>query len=290
MIRKFSSILFIVFVLFLTGCKSGKQYTLKMRLSKGDHFSQNLKNTNSMNYAMMGQNFDMKTKMDGTMDFNILDSSASGNHIQVTYAKMVMSSEMGGIKGMPATNTDSISKMQSKNIEGKSIILTLSKEKKITDVSGFDSVLNGSNQNEEVTKMMKQFFSKESVNSMFGYLFNIYPDQPVRVGDSWKKQMTMNMAGLEMTIDYTYTLTDVKDNNANIKIDGVIKGKGKMKVMAVEVDGKMDGSQKGTMAVNLDNGYLGDGNYKMDLKADMEVMGQKVAMKMNGDYLIKGGN
>lgn len=288
MTHRFIKFLFIVSVVFLVGCKSEKEYTLKMRLSKGDHFSQKQKSDMKMSFAMMGQNFDSKMKMDGAMDFDVLDSTATENNIRVTYTKMEMSSEMGGINGAPTQAADSMARIQAKNIEGRSIILTLDKQNKITNVSGFDSIYSAQAKDEKIVKMMKEFFSKESVNSMFGYLFNMYPNHPVKIGDSWKKQMEMNMAGLEMTIDYTYTLTDVKDNKANIKIDGIIKGNGKMKVMAMELDAKMDGSQKGTMAVNLENGYMGDGNYKMDMKADIDIKGQKMSMKMNGDYLIKG--
>jgi hypothetical protein len=50
----------------------------------------------------------------------------------------------------------------------------------------------------------------------------------------------------------------------------------------------MDGDQNGQMNIGLKDGYLLDSDYKMDLKANMNVMGQKVPMTIKAKYMMKG--
>ena len=50
----------------------------------------------------------------------------------------------------------------------------------------------------------------------------------------------------------------------------------------------MSGTQKGTVTIRMDNGYLHAGSYKMEMKAEMQMMGQKIPMTMKTDYTLKG--
>jgi len=56
--------------------------------------------------------------------------------------------------------------------------------------------------------------------------------------------------------------------------------------MKIQMD--MKGGQKGNMVVNMADGYLKTSSYKMDLDADMNMMGQKLSMTMNADYGVSG--
>jgi len=38
----------------------------------------------------------------------------------------------------------------------------------------------------------------------------------------------------------------------------------------------------------MDNGYLHSSSYKMDMKSEMQMMGQKLEMTIKADYDIKG--
>ncbi len=178
-------------------------------------------------------------------------------------------------------------KKQSAMIVGKSMLITLDKTNKVIDVQGMDS-LTSTGMPEESKKMIEKMFSKEQVNSMWGMMFSMYPDKAVAVGDKWNRNITIDVAGLEMEIKYTYTLTDVKDNVAFLKVDGVIDSKGKMKNLPVEIEAIMKGKQSGTLSIGVDNGYIKNADYTMDLNAEMELMGKKMPMKMTGVYKLKG--
>lgn len=73
-----------------------------------------------------------------------------------------------------------------------------------------------------------------------------------------------------------------------IRMNGKINSKGKMTQGGVEMDMEMKGSSTGTMNVGIKDGYIRDSRQTMDLIAEVEVMGQKVPMKMKMENIVKG--
>ena len=175
-----------------------------------------------------------------------------------------------------------------KGVIGKSVVFMLSKDNEILSTSGFDSLMINESQSEASRQMIKKMFSKEQLNNLFGMMFSMYPGKPVKVGESWTSKTVVNIADIDMKVNVKYTLTGVKNGLADIDVDGVIDGKGEMNKSGVPLEIAMSGTQKGTMTIKMTDGYLQNGAYKMDIKADMVVMGQKIPMTMKADYTLNG--
>ncbi|RYF79466.1 MAG: hypothetical protein EOO03_18160, partial [Chitinophagaceae bacterium] len=126
--------------LLLSACNSGSKegYVLKMRLAKGDSFLNNIKMDMDMGISMMGNTQKMKMLMDMGSKFEVMDSSAAGQQLKMTYTAMQMKMDMG--MAAAGVNTDSILNETFKNVIGRSIVVTL-KDKKVTNVSGMDSIM-----------------------------------------------------------------------------------------------------------------------------------------------------
>jgi hypothetical protein len=280
-------------ILFVS-CKneggSGEAYTIKMRLAPGDHFKQEMDMTMDMGIDMMGQSIKNEMGMKMMMDFDVLGDTNNLKKVKMTYgeSKMTMKMNMPGTEGM---DMDSIMNESSKRIEGKSILIFLDNNNKIVSVEGYDELIAGSfddEADEAVKQQFKKMFSKEQANSMLGMMFQMYPDKPVKVGESWEKEIETTMAEIKMTMKGKYTLKSVKDDVANILVAGKFSGKGSMNQNGMNLDMDMDGDQNGQMNIGLKDGYLLDSDYKMDLKANMNVMGQKVPMTIKAKYMMKG--
>jgi hypothetical protein len=131
-------------------------------------------------------------------------------------------------------------------------------------------------------------FSKEQMNGMFGAMFQMYPEKPVRVGESWDKNISTAIGDIKMTMKGKYKLKSVSNDVATIDIVGDFSGKGNMSQGQMEMDMDLRGSQDGQMSIGLKDGYLKDADYKLDMKGEMNVMGQRVPMVIAGKYQIKG--
>ncbi len=273
----------IVFILSSCSGDGGNGYDIKMRLNKGDKFSQNTEMDMDMNMTIAGMAKDMKMKMSTGSSFEVGDSSAAGKDVKITYNKMNIKMDMGLGAGV---NTDSIMNQTTKGIIGKSVVITLA-HNKITDVKGFDSLSVNSGDTASV-KLMQKMFSKESLNNAFGIMFNIYPNKKVKEGESWTADNIMDVSGMNMKVKTKYTLLRVKNDIAEISIEGTIDSKGNMTQGGMNVDMDMKGTQKGKMNIKLSDGYLSSGNYDMDIEAGMNIMGQKMPLKMKAIAVMTG--
>jgi hypothetical protein len=196
-----------------------------------------------------------------------------------------MGMDMGN-KKMDAVNTDSILNATTEKIIGKSVFMELSPTNEITGVRGFDSLMLNSSDNEANRQMMEKMFSKEQMNSSFGMMFSMYPGKPVKVGETWTAKTKMNIANMDMLVNLTYKLIGVKNGLAEIDVDGIIDGKGDMKQKTMSFGISMSGTQKGAFTINMNDGYMRSGSYKMNVKAEMEASGQKVPMTLEANYSL----
>jgi Family of unknown function (DUF6263) len=264
---------------------SGEAYTIKMRMNKADTFHQNIKMDMNMKMNVMGQAMDMKMNMDAGITFEVTDTTATSKELKLTYTKMHMGMDMGN-KAMAAINMDSIMNASIEKMIGKAVLIELSSSNEITQVKGFDSLLLNSSDNEASKQMMEKMFSKDQMNNMFGMMFSMYPGKPVKVGETWTSKSKVNLANIDMQINIKYKLVGVKNGLADIDVDGIIDGKGDMKQNGMSIGMTMSGTQKGMLTIKMKDGYLENGSYKMDVKADMEMAGQKVPMTIKANYLF----
>lgn len=265
------------------GSGSGEAYTIKMRLNKGDQFNNNIKMNTEMTAAVMT----MKMNMAFDTKFEVLESTDTGKVLQLTYTKADAHMDMGSL-GSIGNAADSILQNTYKKMVGKSIRMTLTPDYKISSVSGFDSLVVSDMADEMSRQTVEKMFSKDQLNNTFGMYFNLYPSKPVKVGDTWESETSMSLADINMKVKIKYKLASVKNGVADIDVDGVIDGSGTMNKGSNSMNMNMSGTQKGTMSVNLSDGYLINGGYKMDVKADMEMMGQKIPMTLKADYTVSG--
>jgi hypothetical protein len=263
------------------GGGSGEAYTLKMRLAPGDNFKQDMDMTMNMQVEVAGQNMKTDLGIKGLMDFSVSGDSNNLKKIKMTYEKMGMTMKLDA-PGMDGMNMDSILNKSNELINGKSVNILVNEKNEIVDVAGFEDIMVNEGLDDASKMQIKKMFSKEQINSMLGMMFQMYPDKPVKVGESWEKEIEFPMAEIKMKIKGKYTLKSVKDGVAFIDLKGTFKGKGSMNQNGMAIDMDMDGTQNGQINIGLEDGYLKDSDIKMDMKALTEVMGQKMKMTMKG--------
>jgi Family of unknown function (DUF6263) len=269
--------------------KTGPAYMLKMRLANGDKFGQDMDMNMETKMKMMGIDMDMKMTMNMGMDMEVLGDTAGLKKIKFTYTRAKMNMSMTGLPEEATPDTKDIMDKTSARIEGKSIYILLNNKNEITDISGFTEMMTdtsgtGAAEKEQVQKM----FSKEQMNNMMGLMFNMYPADSVRIGDTWEKETDMGMGPLSMRLKNEYELIDVKGGVATVALKAKYKGAGKMEQKKMAIDLDMDGNQKGTIGVNLSNGYLINADNTMDIKAKAKIMGQTVPYDIHANYKMKG--
>ncbi len=238
-----------------------------------------------MNMDLTGQTMDMNMSMLGNVDFEVKANSPAEKELSMEYTRMKMSVDIK-MPGMPS-NSINDENLGNKLI-GKKVVLKLNDKNEITETTGFDEIISDSNTDPQTRKQMEQLFSKEQINSMFGAMFQLYPDKPVKVGDTWQRETELTIAGMTMMMQMEYKLVNVKNGIASINMDGKLKGKGKMSQQGIDMEMEIKGGQKGNINIGLEDGYQRDSKFTMDMSGTIDVIGKKVPMTMKSDYEMKG--
>lgn len=278
-------------IAFISACNNkptGEAYTLKMRLATGDSFKQDMDMLMTTKVETMGQKIENEMGMKMLMNFEVLGDTAGLKKIRMTYEDAKMSMKLKGMPGSDEMNTDSLMNMSSERIKGKGVTLLVNANNEVVDVEGFDELMTNDQLDATTQLQIKKMFSKEQMNGMFGMMFQMYPEKPVRVGESWDKNISTQIGEIKITMKGKYKLKAVNNDVATIDIFGDFSGKGDMSQGQMDMSMDIKGSQDGQMNIGLKDGYLKDADYKIDMKGEMSAMGQKVPMEIKGKYMIKG--
>lgn len=179
------------------------------------------------------------------------------------------------------------------NMIGESFSMTVDKEGKVTNVTGMEAIFTNMIKKLGLDTVpggaqsiagFKEQFSDEQFKKNFGESFNILPSKEVKIGDSWDIETNSDMMGMDLKSKNTYTLKSIEGDIATVDVvsnfnaDKTEGGEGK------EMD--MDGTQTGTMKIDVNTGMAVEGNITQTINSKQQVMGQEIPMKINGTVKI----
>jgi hypothetical protein len=167
--------------------------------------------------------------------------------------------------------------------------MEVNSEGEITKLEGLSAIINAVGdsttvEGAEARRQMAQSFSDTAIRSMMQQSLNIFPDHPVRPGDTWKKSYSMSIGPMAMKIDNEFKLTSVTGNTAHVDVTAKITGGGGGGTEETEnMSITLTGDQKGTMDVEVGTGLVTDSKLKQTITGDMSMAGMKVPMTINSD-------
>jgi len=103
---------------------------------------------------------------------------------------------------------------------GQSFTMKMTPLGRVTDVKGYDKVLQAMMKGEEPNPQMKQMFNNDSFKGMMQQMAPPLPDAKVGKGDPWETDFVVKMpmvGGMKFT--QSSKLTDLKEGNAHIDQD-----------------------------------------------------------------------
>jgi len=175
-------------------------------------------------------------------------------------------------------------------IIGKKFNLKVDETGNILEVTGFEELISGMidamNLTEEkklmVTASLKDQFNAEKIRESFAPLFNIYPDKPIKTGDSWERSYKLK-SGSAIKYSTKYTLKSFNGENALLNVNTRIESVSDTTASTILGDMKMSGTQTGVMTVNTKSGLV----VSAELNQNIATTGN-LKMKMIGKTKMKG--
>ena len=237
---------------------------------------------------VMGQEMPMETEMKGTYLMEIRDKTSQEIHAQLTYQgfTFLVSSPMMNIRYDSKNlieNSSEMDKMFEKmfsTLIGKPFTVIFAPDGSVKSVNGMGSIIKNmldaiSADGQVAAQMgtqMSQQFSDEAMKNMFEQSFNFYPDNAVKVGDSWNMENMIPMNNMNLSTKSKYTLKEFSAKMATIEVAGDI-------VMAMG-EGTFAGTQAGTMIVDSTTGLPVTSDISQNMKGTVKAQGMDIQMEM----------
>jgi hypothetical protein len=248
-----------------------KSVLLKFNFQKGKTY----------NYTM---SFDVSQKrgdqsrgstMKWNYDMQVVDDKAGLKTLKSTYKRIDMAMDMGNDQKLEFSSEKEVDAMDFmqlpsrmfKIVKGKSFMMQVNEEGEVVSVTGFDkigeAVANEANLPEEMKPILRQNFQQrfndDAVKQMFSQSFEIFPNKPVKIGDTWKKDATL----MKQDISTTYTVKNIKGSRVFLAGESKINSG----------DGKNSGTQTSKLIIDSKTGLMIDGAF--DQKSNDGTMSTK---------------
>ncbi|GAA4325964.1 hypothetical protein GCM10023184_14310 [Flaviaesturariibacter amylovorans] len=252
-----------------------------------DNFAFNLPKGKTFLYSVdytIGQEVQGQTinsRIQGDYSMEVTDETDSLKTLRMTYDRIAMNMvtpdqtiTVDSDKGDTATGTAEAANMQGmmnkmfRSMKGKAFTMKVNREGKVVSIEGMqqmaDAVVNSMGLPEEaragVLQGFSQQFNDESLKETFSQSFNIFPNKPVKVGDTWTRTFAGERTPLNTKT--TYTVKAIEGGNVvlDAKSDVSMTGQQSMK-----------GVQTGTMRVDGKTGLVLNGEVNLALEGPMKM-------------------
>lgn len=272
----------LAFTLLFASCKRGEPVELKLNLQSGSQYLYTIDTKMTTEQSAMGQTLKTTNNMLMESTYDVKDADNGNKAITVTYDRLAMSLQNALVQmkydSRDSNASDPALKHLSKMLN-RHFTMQVTPQGEVLKVEGLGEIINS--MDDSARMMLGQTFNDSAIRSMMQQSLNIFPDKPVRPGDTWKKTYQYDMSIMGMKIENEFKLASVANGTAKIDVKSKITGGGtmgdeQMKGMQMELGGE----QKGTLDVEVATGLITDGKLEQDVKGTISMMNMKVPITM----------
>ncbi|MCE5339845.1 MAG: DUF6263 family protein [Planctomycetaceae bacterium] len=277
-----------VVILLATVCSAADKVDLKLRLKAGDSHEMKITQVQDMSQTMNGSEFKMKQTQEMVLGLDCVGVDANGNmNVKMSYKSMKMSMEgpMGKMEfdstkpKSADANTPPHEKMMADMFAamvGSEFQMKIKPTGETSDIRGLSEMMKkikGDANSQPMGDIISKMFNEDQVKELTGNMMNMYPAEPVAIGDSWYDTKSMNFM-MPIDIDTTYMLKGVKDGIATIDMVSKMDMGDSSKPIVIDPNNKMSMQLAGTI----------NGTSEVDVKTGMT---KKTDMTMNFSGMMK---
>lgn len=303
-----------VVILTAAVCFAQEKADLKLRLKAGDSHEMKMTQTQDITQTMQGQEMTMKQNQEMVIGMDCLSIDANGvMDIKMTYKsmKIAVDGPMGRMEFDSANPQPADANRPDQQMMGGMISAMAGSEFRMkvkptgetSDVRGLAEMMKKvkekmpAEQMQGAEKFLDKMFDEDQIKELSGNMMNVYPAEPVAVGDSWYDTKSINFM-MPIDIDTTYMLKKVKDDIAYIDAVSKFDMGDSSKPLDIDPNNKMSmqlsGTINATSEVDVKTGLTrkssADMNFSGILKMEPNQQmpeGMTVPMTIKGNVVVE---
>ena len=271
----------------------GQTYDLKLNLTKGQHYVQSMAVNMDMSESISGQDINITTGMQFEFDQEVKSITKKGDFIlESSYSHIIINADAMGQQTsydskVKDTTGSEIVKTYAKTFDqiiGKKFQITISPKGKVLEIKGFKEILSSlekSSADPTTKKIIEGTFDEKKMTSNFESSYRLFPDHPVKIGDTWTQKNTIESI-FPIEISTGYILKEVSNGKAKITATGDISMKNDdVEVSGMKVKTDLTGKYNGTYDLDLATGISNKAAITMPVQGTMSVMGMEFPVTVN---------
>lgn len=270
----------------LQSCKNGgstgagKAVSLKMKLQPGTQYVYEMDTKTAMNVTGLSTT----QTINSILDFKVTAGEGTDRLLTISYEKL--SSEMNTPMGVIKFNSDDPNLNSMKGVLSQPFTMTIAENGTIKKIEGLERTENiAPGEDDDAMKQVKATLTDSAIRTSMAYMLDIYPDNPVKPGDTWVKKTVIPLAGVNIRVENNFKLLSIDKQTAHIEVKAKItEGKGEMSMVKVD----LKGSSEGTMDVDTETGFMTASKIKQDIDGMMSMGTKSAPLKMNIEMNITG--
>lgn len=275
--------------------RENQEIQLKFNLKPGAKYLFSSLVKQVITQEMMGQQVVTKQNMASDYIYDVQTVQNGITTINVTFSAIKMDTDVAG--GMQQLHFDSNNpdagtselKVLAKLV-GKSFLMHVNEEGNVKRIEGLAEIITSVD--DQHAEILKQSFGDSSIIQSMNQITNIYPNRTVSKGDSWVKSFSGSVAGmLQSASTSNFSLSDINDESATLNVDGQMafsKLEESTNPLFQQAEFNLNGTQKGTLEVDIDSGLPVQTNLKQDINGSLEIQGMQIPMTIVSDITIAG--
>lgn len=281
-------------ILSLTLLSCGSKSDLKLDLTVGETYYQEMEVNMNMVQTAMGQKMDIVMNIKGKLSFLVLSKEAGNFELKVRYNELSMFMDMP--QGSMTYNSkkkdqDDIFSQVMAAITQESFQMTLNTKGEVIKVNGMNEIWDKAiaqfdfipeSAKEQIKAQLKDSYGENSLKDNMEMATAIFPNMPVAIGDTWKKVIQTN-GKRATTIHMEYELVGMDAEYYEIEGKGDMKSAMDYEPLAengIKTTVSLDGATVTHLKINRKTGWI------MDSDATQEISGTSTVSMQDNEMTI----
>jgi hypothetical protein len=233
--------------------------TLRLHPEAGKSYTVNSKATSMNMMEVQGQTINMSQTMETNQSFTVKEASDTQSVIESQIESMKLSMSQMGMKfEYDSEHPEKTSPMiadQTKEFE---------KTIKVPAELTYDAMGNMVSEKEEA-----------SMNTLGNVIIKM-PEEPISVGSTWTTSNTQSVSDMEMTVEFTYTVTGISKKSVDVSFKGNI----------LKNNDNITGTYNGTASIDPATGILMKSNTKSNVSLTISQQGLTIPTTITGNNTV----
>jgi len=265
------------------GTNSDGSISLKFNFQKGSRYKYIMKNHQSITQDIMGKSMTVGQDMDMESTYQVAGADGNNKKLTVTYDRIAMKSDNSAMKmaydSDDSAHNDPMFKSLG-NMVHKSFSMTVNDKGQIVALEGFENLMPNAGGNMPI--------SDSSLRSMMQQSFYIYPDKPVKPGDTWSNNYSTSLGFMDLNTDNTFKLVSVSNGIAHVEMNSKISSRPSSNADMKDVKMELSGVQTGAIDIEIATGLMMGSTLNQQIKGTMDMREMKAPIQVNSDISIVG--